>query len=752
MIPLKHRTKCFINFLPSTDFDWDCIKIDEEKKVIYIRHLLEYHSSPLIKVLPKFWCFKADGIFMNCCQSDVYATVIDQVIDKVFLGIDNVLMSFGQNFSGKTFSLSGFHNQYELRGIIPRFITDLFLQKEAVEEDISTRIWISSVDIYGSTIHDLFSKPIKCCKEAKEVKKVKLKSETHCLELLFQAESKRMTLDQKTYNAHTASNITTFTVEVVSLSSNEPNDKISKIHFVDLAGVETINRNPVTSFKDQSSQGRANLTKTLLEIFSIKCQETNKQSLNLYDNKRINRITQYLDKSFSSVSNIIVMCHIRPNHEDLMITLSLLRFSMIIRGIPVKSPEYHLKANNEMTVRNLQLEIESLKDELLLRNLWGETCPMKISQDRLDFVRRSVKSFLNGNLTEYELLSVVDDCGLILRFVKNLSTDKNSIERSSVALQTDEPDFLSWFAEKEGGGDKRRKLTTKGSIIKERASSIANSSRRVSFEEKPKRTSKTGKTKKEKSEKTSSDKPTKGGKATSKVQEKPVLVSQEVQVNLIEPDSRVPKLDSREGLWAQFMISRPEIQVFLDKLNTVVEEKNKTLNSESLKFEDANQCLREKQMALNKMASMRHVERSEVYDMDGRVVVPEEESILVKEIKHLQKDFEISQERLTEAQTYWLDALEKMSCEKKIIEKEFNQFCVTNELFVLNKVTSSHEELPEKVTPIFNEDVSQPLEKEGVTPCEVLMIPTDTTMYDNRFQEKYIYLQKKYLGKTSHFL
>lgn len=751
MIPLKHRTKCFINFLPSTDFDWDCIKIDEEKKVIYIRHLLEYHSSPLIKVLPKFWCFKTDGIFMNCCQSDVYATVIDQVIDKVFLGIDNVLMSYGQNFSGKTFSLSGFHNQYELRGIIPRFITDLFLQKEVVEEDISTRIWVSSIDIYGSTIYDLFSKPIKCCKEAKEVKKVKLKSQTHCMELLFQAESKRMTLDQKTYNAHTASNIITFTIQVVSLSSNEPNDKISKVHFVDLAGVETINRNPITSFKDQSAQGRANVTKTLLEIFSMKCQETNKQSLNIYDNKRINRITQYLDKSFSSVSNIIVMCHIRPNHEDLMITLSLLRFSMIIRGIPMKSPEYHLKANNEMTVRNLQLEIESLKDELLLRNLWGERCPMKISQDRLDFVRRSVKSFLNGNLTEYELLSVVDDCGLILRFVQKLSADKNSIERSSVALQTDEPDFLSWFAEKEGGGDKRRKSIIKGSIIKERASSIANSSRRVSFEEKPKRTSKTGKTKKEKSEKTSSVKPTKGGKATSKVQEKPVLVSQEVQVNLIEPDSRIPKLDSREGLWAQFMISRPEIQVFLDKLNTVVEEKNKILNSESLKFEDANQCLREKQMALNKMASMRHVERSEVYDVDGRVVVPEEESILVKEIKILQKDFKISQERLTEAQTYWLDALEKMSCEKKIIEKEFNQFCVTNELFVLNKVTSSHNEFPEKVTPIF-EDVSQPLEKEDVAPHEVLMIPTDTTMFDNRFQEKYIYLQKKYLGKTSHFL
>lgn len=747
MIPLKHRTKCFINFLPSTDFDWDCIKIDEEKKVIYIRHLFEYHSSPLIKVLPKFWCFKTDGIFMNCCQSDVYATVIDQVIDKVYLGIDNVMMSYGQNFSGKTFSLSGFHNQFQLRGIIPRFITDLFLQKEALNEDISTQIWVSSVDIYGSTIYDLFSKPIKSCKEAKEVKKVKLKSETHCLELLFQAESKRMTLDQKTYNAHTASNIITFTIEVVSLSSNEPNDKISKVHFVDLAGVETINRNPVTSFKDQLSQGRANVTKTLLEIFSIKCQETNKQSFNMYNNKRINRITQYLDKSFSSISNIIVMCHIRPNHEDLMITLSLLRFSMIIRGIPVKSPEYHLKDNNEMTVRNLQIEIESLKDELLLRNLWGERCPMKISQERLDFVRRSVKSFLNGNLTEYELLSVVDDCGLILRFVQKLSTDENSVERSSVALQTDEPDFLSWFTEKEGG-DKRKKSIIKGSIIKERTSSIGNSSRRVSFEEKPKRSSKTGKTKKEKSEKTSSDKPPKGGKATSKVQEKPVLVSQEVQVNLIEPDSRMPKLDSREGLWAQFMISRPEIQVFLDKLHTVVEEKNRTLNSESLKFDDANQCLREKQMALNKMASIRHVEHSEVYDADGRVVVPEEESVLVKEIKHLQKDFEISQEKLTEAQTYWLDALEKMSCEKKVIEKEFNQFCVTNELFVLNKVTSSHEELPEKVT---TEDVSQPLEKEDVAPCEVLMIPADTTVYHNSVQEKYTLLQKKYLGKMSHF-
>ncbi|XP_046679731.1 kinesin-like protein KLP2 [Homalodisca vitripennis] len=420
----KQRPILFVRILPSTKFDWDCLKIDVDSQCLYVRHVYEFHSSLNVKTSPKFLCYRTDGIFSNCCQSEVYESVVNQLIDNIYLGIDSVIVSYGQNNSGKSFTMTGLYNQFELRGIVPRFLIDLFKEELKRREDFNSQIFMSAIDIQKSSVYDLLERQKKLSKLPKDVKSVKLESDLQGLEFMFKAEALRMTIREKTYNAHSGTNVITFTVQLTPLNAHESN-KIGKVHFVDLAGVETVQRNPLTSFKDKDIQGPANLSKTLLEIFALRSQKCkNLKSNQFMANQRLNALTQYLDRSLSPASCIKLICHIRPNHEDLMMTLSLLKFARVFQDIPKVVPELHTELSFEKTIEGLQDIVKSLKDELLTRDMWGELSSMKITQGRLDFVRRRVELYVKGDLNEFELLSSVNDCSLILNIMKNIFRDK----------------------------------------------------------------------------------------------------------------------------------------------------------------------------------------------------------------------------------------------------------------------------------------------------------------------------------------
>lgn len=437
------KMKLYIHIFPSTEFDWDCLHIDKSKKVLYIQQLLESNHSRSTKTLPKCWKFRTDGILYNCCQSDVYATIRNEILESVLLGKDHVLVSYGQNCSGKTYTLSGLHNQFDLRGIVPRFVTDLLKQRDIMRNEFSLTTYLSVVDIYNSSIFDLLSKPKMFYKHSKEIKRVKLKSILHCFDLLFKAESQRMCFNNKSYNSHLSSCIVTFTITLNSLMSQQSSDKVSKVHFIDLAGVETIHRNQLTSFKDKQSQGDANLTKTLLEIFALRCQtskNTNKRDNNNFSgNQSIHKLTKYLGNSFSSTSLKTFFCHIRPNHEDLKITLSLLKFGMVYKCIPTEKPETHLEYNTT----SIEDQTNFFQETSLIGAFQKENSLMEISQGRIDYVRRSVTHFLKGEVSEFELMSMVKDYSLILSEIKNIIKEKPDMINEAIEIDSEKERFLS---------------------------------------------------------------------------------------------------------------------------------------------------------------------------------------------------------------------------------------------------------------------------------------------------------------------
>lgn len=737
-----NKVSFFVNIFPSTSHDWENIKCEVDGKMLYVRHLFEFHSSLSIIPKPKYWCFKTDKIFMNCCQSEIYAIVMDQIIDKTTVGVDTVLLGYGQNQSGKTYTITGLQNQFHFRGMVPRFIFDLMKQKKNRENDLVTNIWISVVDIFKNSLYDLLRKSRPKCKDETVVRKVRIKSEMHCLELLFKAEAARMTVGRTNYIAHSATNIVTFFVKTVPLNSQETFNKLSKVHFVDLAGVETIDRSPATSVKDKETQGDANVTKTMLEMFAL--QSHSKRSVEsigvVMQNSSTHIVTKYLGRALSLSSNLKLICHIRPNRKDLSVTLSLLRFGMSFLNVKMLNLQSNVEINEEQVGKKLKEEVKLLKDDILLKQMCKHAGKIDISQERIDFIKRSVILYLNDELSEPELLSLVDDCSLVLKIIKDISKENFSYnDNLSIGLQTEVVDEY-----------KTSRTEEKDNIldINNKMMSFKSENKKISIpEEKQDIDANNNNTSKHKNTETKSKKSQKTvtGKKGAKTAEKPVLKEAEVQVNLVEPKAKLPSLDSREGHWALFLTSNPEVQVLTDKLGLLISRKEKAYSEQVIRHEATLRSLGKTQLELNRLASFRHTELMETYNYEGQIVIPEEESKLAKQLSDLREESFITKQKLIDCQTEWLDSLEKMNCEKQLLESKFKAFCIQNNLFAITQEVAAQQNISENFIS-HTSQIELPAE-ESKSYLNELVDLGPRTPYINDFEDIYVALQTKYLKR-----
>ena len=86
------------------------------------------------------WKFQLDGVLHNSSQSDVYDTCASSVVTQVMEGINGTILAYGQTGAGKTYTMSGDPESYELRGIIPRAISQVFQEiKERTMSLITVR-------------------------------------------------------------------------------------------------------------------------------------------------------------------------------------------------------------------------------------------------------------------------------------------------------------------------------------------------------------------------------------------------------------------------------------------------------------------------------------------------------------------------------------------------------------------------------------------------------------------------------------
>jgi kinesin family protein 6/9 len=75
----------------------------------------------LINNQKESWNFKFDKILHNVSQEEVFEYSCKEIIGKAIEGFNGTIFAYGQTGSGKTFTMSGSPNNYNYRGIIPRY-------------------------------------------------------------------------------------------------------------------------------------------------------------------------------------------------------------------------------------------------------------------------------------------------------------------------------------------------------------------------------------------------------------------------------------------------------------------------------------------------------------------------------------------------------------------------------------------------------------------------------------------------------
>ncbi|XP_022207914.2 kinesin-like protein KIF9 isoform X2 [Nilaparvata lugens] len=653
--------KFYVRILPCDDFDWDNIKIEDNNKTIYVRCLNDLKIGRPCNVEPFFWCFKTDGVFYNTGQEDIYYSVMEGILKRVYEGIDSVVISHGQTCSGKSFTMCALRSMYEYRGIIPRFIHDLFLDIKSKFQDWKVNVSFSYVEFHGNKVTDLLRNsrnPIKI----KEVSKVKAKSEEELLSLLFKGERQRDVEKSAWYiGAHRATTVITFHLECLSLLKSCAVICRSKVHFVDIAGIETVGKRNLTSFKNAHEQGMANKCKSFLEHLLMQFKGATNSVTDEYKIKRRScGMLEYLGTSVSPACILRLIGHIRPTFPDLEVSLSTLKLCHRTRHSQPLIPKYNIVPHFTLLFKKFKEELESKNGtQDFLKRLLSEPSEMEsgnISKERVEQLERLLQSYMDGKVSE---LSVIGNAemALILQILRNLYLKK---------VET-----LENLAVKEAVASRKKSIrSTTGSMRgSELSTAKFESIKPASLLHKSKRTA-GSKLKSEQVKEKMVDSP------LVAVAEEPSSARSDDEIKALSKlevfaDILIPSSDSKE-LWSDFLIENGITAEHLENLARLTREKRLLLEIASAEYSGIRSKLEKLRLHL-KLSTMKR--RKILINNNEHRPCENEKEPSNQELSELENEAKCSKELLEIKFNDWVDVAKEFMEEKYSFREKFEEYC-----------------------------------------------------------------------------
>lgn len=217
--------------------------------------------------LKKSYDFKIDGIFdTNSSQEDIFNKIGKKVVKKYLLfylplfitqnqssieGYNNTVFCYGQTGGGKTFTMCG-SKVWKERGLIPRFIVDLFKQIKSIK-NYEYEVYVSFLEIYNENAYDLLEKQhseidIENWKKIvvyednnsniilKNLSMIKVENEHQALDMLMTGSFIRH-VSSTPMNLASSRSHAIFSLVLEGKDSSDIT-RVSKINLVDLAGSE----------------------------------------------------------------------------------------------------------------------------------------------------------------------------------------------------------------------------------------------------------------------------------------------------------------------------------------------------------------------------------------------------------------------------------------------------------------------------------------------------------------------------------
>ncbi|XP_046492963.1 kinesin-like protein KIF9 [Neodiprion pinetum] len=297
------------------------------------------------------------------------------------------------------------------RGIIARMLSDMLEEKRNRKYSDAIEYRMSYVEIYKNQVKDLLVGKNGRAK----FNILPVNSEDETLKKIFEGEARKSIEQGETYDAsHQGTSILTFHVSNTSLITSWAVATHSRIHIVDMAGFDSVGNSGCRKSAEQICN--ANLDKAKLEQFILALRNPNRSNIPRHSSN----LLKYLGHAFELSSLLRFIAHIRVTDEDLILTLSTLRFASNVKKLKPKKIRYDVMPESDIEVGKLRENIARLRKELAVNNMLLHQEPLgNVSTARAKQIEQDAIDFLNGGLDDLMLLSL-SQSQILLKTFKEL--------------------------------------------------------------------------------------------------------------------------------------------------------------------------------------------------------------------------------------------------------------------------------------------------------------------------------------------
>ncbi|KAL1494600.1 hypothetical protein ABEB36_010172 [Hypothenemus hampei] len=682
--------RIYSRIFPTEKIDCKNIKFDTSLKKIFVRHLQEL-SKNWINREPSFWEFKTDGVFFNATQEKVYNEVMDGVLERVLNGDNAIILSYGQVGTGKTFTTSGLHITEDEFGILPRIAKDIFKLKEQKPINIKIGIQMSYAEFYNTYAIDLLqsqSNVVETCK-CRNIKRVHVRNELEALKCIFIAEGRKNFIEKCKYLSNLSTSVATIHILRKDMDLTNPIRVSSRIHIVDVAGNES-GMKIGNICRNLKQIGLANVTKSQLEQFVLCLKENIPENIRL--KQRTNALMYYLNGDFSHESILRFIAHIQFNTEHLMITLSMLRFGNIVKGLKMNRKIIKFEMNDEIELEHLRRQLRSIEKEKHLNSvLFNQDLVSGLNCERINHLQNLITDYLNNRIREVTILNVAD-ANVFLQGMRTICHEyqedvrKLQMENQTLLAQQQNEVNLKQRGSKsssQGSGGKisrkSSKAGSKDSISKLKSASGSNVSKKQIKTEgymNTKLSLTSSKRKKSLKSSTSGFKPAQSKRKSSNTSIEKRDSKNNIEVSLLIPDILPEKVE----MWKRFSLNNSYKQCFEDyKINEKdVKSSCDLYIHETKKLHNLREAIAKYNSDLLAAQTYRKFNEPNKRDANGQIIKSFAEKDCMERLDEAKGLLSEQQEKVLTTQETLKVYLENRRNIISRMEEEFNQFCIDN--------------------------------------------------------------------------
>ncbi|KAL8439254.1 hypothetical protein Efla_005731 [Eimeria flavescens] len=394
--------------------------------------------------------FHFDGIFdQGATQEEVFQGVAVPVVDDALRGINGTIFAYGQTGTGKTYTITGDSEAFEMRGIIPRAIARVFESASSCSSAEFT-LAVSYLEIYQDRGYDLLVKAEAGGNKLEDLQRVfavtdhmgqivlrglsvhPIRTEEEALSLLFVGDANRIVAETPLNDCSTRSHCI-FTIWIANREYGSNSTRRAKLHLVDLAGSERVKQSGTRPgdcvFQEACS---INLTLHYLEqvILALHQKAAGQATHIPYRNSLM---TSVLKDSLGGNCKTRMIATIALELYAIQETINTCRFAQAVAQVK-NVAEINEEEEASATIERLKTENEKLRGQLQLATATRED-GLLLTEEGKAMCRNSVEQFLqapddalNLPLTAAKDLLSADYCFRVMRdkFKKALAQDADT--------------------------------------------------------------------------------------------------------------------------------------------------------------------------------------------------------------------------------------------------------------------------------------------------------------------------------------